>query len=269
MFTVHEFSGPLMARRAFSATLALSGLSLFTGKVCVADEKSRSAAEHPLAPALRHANRCLEKIQEMKGYECVFTKKEVVGKKLISQSMKMKLRHEPFSVYMYFLDPSKGREVIFVEGKNDNKLQVHETGLASLVGTMSLPPDDSRVMAENRYPITRAGMSKMLEAIIAQWEMESEFGETEVRYFEGAKVGDSVCRVIESRHPQPRKQFPFHITRLWIDEKSGLAIKVQQFGFPKKNAKPPVIEDYTYTAIQPEVRLSDRDFDTNNPGYNY
>ena len=112
-------------------------------------------------------------------------------------------------------------------------------------------------------------MSKMLEAIIAQWEMESEFGETEVRYFEGAKVGDSVCRVIESRHPQPRKQFPFHITRLWIDEKSGLAIRVQQFGFPKKNAKPPVIEDYTYTAIQPEVRLSDRDFDTNNPGYNY
>jgi len=45
---------------------------------------------------------------------------------------------------------------------------------------------------------------------------------------------------------------------------------VQQFGFPKKkDAKPPVVEDYLFTDIQPDIRLSDRDFDKDNPNYNF
>jgi hypothetical protein len=258
-----------ISRRGFSAVLSFAGACYAADQVATADERT-SSAEHPLMPALRHAKACLEKAQAMSGYECTFSKKEVVGNELISQTMKMKVRHEPFSVYMFFLEPSKGREVIFVEGKNDNKLQVHETGLAALIGTLSLAPEDSRVMAENRYPITRAGLKKMLESIVQQWEEETKYGETEVKYFQDAKVGDYKCRVIESSHPQPRKQFRFHMTRLWIDEKSGLAVRVQQFGFPKqKDAKPPMLEDYAFTAIKPEVRLSDRDFDVNNPSYNY
>ena len=258
-----------ISRRGFSAMVSMAGASFVANQNVSADERS-SNAEHPLMPALRHAKTCLEKAQEMSGYECTFSKKEVVGNELISQTMKMKVRHEPFSVYMYFTEPSKGREVIFVEGKNDNKLQVHETGLAALIGTLSLAPEDSRVMAENRYPITRAGLKKMLESLVQQWEEETKYGETEVKYFQDAKVGDYKCRVIESSHPQPRKQFKFHMTRLWIDEKSGLAVRVQQFGFPKKkDAKPPMLEDYAFTSIKPEVRLSDRDFDVNNPSYNY
>ncbi len=268
MSGTHQTSNRI-SRRSFSAAIAAAGFS--ASRFVRADEKTGSnATEHPLAPALRHAKACLEKTQAMKGYECVFAKKEVVGKEMISQTMKMKVRQEPFSVYMYFLEPTKGREVIFVEGKNDNKLQVHETGFASLIGTLSLSPDDPRVMAENRHPITKAGISKLLESVIAQWEEETKFGETNVQYFEDAKVGDYKCRVIESSHPQPRKQFPLHMTRLWIEEKSGLAVRVQQFGFPtKKDQKPPIVEDYSFTNIKPEIRLSDRDFDTNNPSYNY
>ncbi len=164
----------------------------------------------------------------------------------------------------------QGREVIFVEGKNNNNLLVHEAGFASLIGTLELPPDGSQAMAENRYPITKAGIQKMMEAVIEQWEEETKYGETEVKYFEDAKIGEVKCRVIESSHPQPRKQFKFHITRVWIDEQTGLPVRVQQFGFPAKSgAKPPVIEDYTFTNIKAEVRLTDRDFDTKNPSYNY
>ena len=267
-----ELSGPQsvrLSRRGFSAILALTGVSVASG-VVVADDKPAINAEHPLAPALQHARTCLEKAEAMKGYECLFAKKEVVGSETISQTMKMKIRQEPFSVYMLFQEPHEGREVIYVEGKNNGNLLVHETGLASLIGTLELVPDSSQVMAENRYPITKAGMARMVETVIEQWESETKYGETEVKYFEDAKVGEYKCRVIESTHPQPRKQFKFHMTRLWIDEKSGLAVRVQQFGFPKKkDARPPVIEDYTFSEIKPEVRLTDRDFDKENPSYNY
>jgi hypothetical protein len=30
-----------------------------------------------------------------------------------------------------------------------------------------------------------------------------------------------------------------------------------------------MLEDYAFTEIKPEVRLSDRDFDVSNPSYNY
>lgn len=257
-----------LSRRSVAAVLAGLGLAITAPQCLQADEVKTT--EHPLAPALRHAKACLEKTREMKGYECTFSKKEVVGNEMISQTMTMKVRHEPFSVYMKFMEPSAGREVIYVQGRNDNKLLVHETGFKSLVGTLQLAPEDSLVMAENRYPITKAGIVNMLETVIAQWEEESKYGETDVKYFEDAKVGEYTCRVIESSHPQPRKQFRFQMTRLWIDEKSGLAIRVQQFGFPrKKDQKSPVIEDYTFNAIKPEVRLTDRDFDTRNPNYNY
>ncbi|MFN9717254.1 MAG: DUF1571 domain-containing protein [Planctomycetota bacterium] len=264
----NDFSNLRISRRCVSALLAGVGLCGIPVNGVAADEVN--AAEHPLAPAIRHAKACLAKIRDMKGYECTFTKKEVVGSEIISQTMAMKVRHEPFSVYMKFVEPSAGREVIFVDGRNDNKLLIHETGFKALIGTLELAPEDSLVMAENRYPITRAGLVNMLETVIAQWEEEMKYGETDVKYYGDAKVGEYTCRIIESSHPQPRRQFKFQTTRLWTDEKSGMAVRVQQFGFPRnKDQKAPIVEDYTFTGIKPEVRLTDRDFDVNNPNYNY
>ena len=267
---------PSLSRRNFVASLAAVGMIGISRQSGIAEDgvagagEVSTSAEHPLVPALRHAKASIENVEKLTSYECVFTKKEVVGRQTISQTIKMKVRHEPFSVYMHFEEPHQGREVIFVDGKNNNNLLVHETGFASLIGTLELAPDGSQAMAENRYPITKAGIQKMMEAIVAQWEEETKYGETEVKYFEDAKIGEVQCRVIESSHPQPRKQFKFHMTRVWIEEKTGLPVRVQQFGFPvKSGAKPPVMEDYTFSNIKGEVRLTDRDFDTKNPSYNY
>lgn len=260
-----------VSRRRFAVSVAAVGmLRLTDGRFAFGEDAVQDAAEHPLAPALRHAQTCVANTAKLSGYECRFIKKEVVGRQTISQTIRMKVRHDPFSVYMNFEEPHAGREVIFVEGRNNNNLLVHEAGFASLIGTLELAPTSSQAMAENRYPITKAGIQKMMEAVIEQWEIETKYGESEVKYFEDAKIGDVTCRVIESTHPQPRKQFKFHITRVWIDDALGLPVRVQQFGFPAKSgAKPPVIEDYTYSDIKAEVRLTDRDFDTKNPSYNY
>ena len=205
MSGVFAASGTRFSRRGFAAMMAVAGVSIASGRL-IADERSVVGSDHPLVPALRHAKTCLEKAEAMKGYECQFAKKEVVGTETISQTMKMKVRQDPFSVYMLFQDPNEGREVIYVDGRNNGNLLVHESGFASLIGTLELAPDSSQVMAENRYPITKAGLAKMVEVVIEQWEEETKYGETEVKYFEDAKVGEYKCRVIESAHPQPRKR---------------------------------------------------------------
>jgi len=226
--------------------------------------------EHPLKPAIRIARKCLEKVESVSGYHATVTKKELVNNTMISQRMRMKLRREPFSVYFYFEGDLEGREVIYVEGRNNGNLLVHETGLAGLIGTLELSPTGGPAMSENRHPITMAGIENFLKATVQQWEKESKYGEIDVKYYKDAKLEDMTCSVIEATHPEPRKQFPYQMTRLWIDDESGMTVRLQLYGFPVRSGdKPPILEDYAFTNLRTDVRITDRDFDRNNPKYNF
>lgn len=235
----------------------------------LADEAAK-AQEHPLQPAIRYAQGCLKKVQALPGYEATFIKREVVGNTTVSHKMKLKIRHKPFSVYLYFENPHTGREVIYVDGRNNGKLVAHEAGLLSFAGAMELVPTESIAMNENRYPITKAGIVNTMQIMIRQWQEEAKYGETEVKYYKDAKLADMTCKIIESSHPQPRKQFNNHKVRLWIDNATGIPVRMQKFGFPRRaGEQPPVLEDYSFLNLKTNVRLTDVDFDRNNKRYSF
>lgn len=249
---------------------AVAVLMLTVGFSAPLDADEAKPKEHPLAPVVRYTKLCLEKVQALPGYEATFYKREIVGKSIVSQKMRLKIRHKPFSVYLYFEEPHAGREVIYVQGKNDGNLIAHEAGLLSIAGVMELAPTDSLVMSENRYPITNAGIANTLKIMISEWEKEMKYGETEVKTFNNAKLGNLNCRVIETSHPQPRRQFNNHKVRLWIDADSGFPVRMQKFGFPRRKGEAaPIIEEYTFLNLKTNVRLSDADFDRNNSKYNF
>lgn len=227
--------------------------------------------EHPLYLPLQEAYKAREAISQVKDYEAEFIKREAIGRKLVKTTMNLKLRHEPFSVYLKFLDPNAGREVIYVEGRNNNNLLVHEAGFKAIVGTMSLPPTGADAMTDNRYPVTLIGMQNLIEKVIKQWEAEGKLGEVKTQKYPDAKLpSGEECVAYESTHPTQRNQFKFHITRLWIDKKSGLPIRVEQLGFPRPGEKsPPIVEEYTYSKIKTNVPLTNRDFDKTNPSYSF
>lgn len=253
-----------------SLTAAILLLSTALGLSVPAVGDEARSEEHPLKPAIRYAQSRLEKIESVPGYTATFLKREVVGTSLVSHKMKIKVRHDPFSVYLYYEMPHEGREVLYVEGQNNGKLIAHEAGLLGLAGSMELVPTDSLAMSENRYPITKAGIANMVREVIRTWEDESKYQGTEVRYFKNAKIGDLTCRVVESSHPKPFRQFKNHKVRLWVDSESGFPVRVQTFGFPKRPGdKPPVIEDYMFTDLSTDVQLTNRDFDRNNPKYSF
>ena len=248
--------------------------------VVVADEAKTGAAAakptidstHPLYRPLEMAYESRQALDNVKDYQAVFVKRELIGRKVQTSTMNLKLREEPFSVYLLFKDPNKGREVIFVNGKYKNQLQVHETGIKAVVGTVSLDPKGDMAMDGNKYPVTMIGMRKMLEKIIAQWEEEGKYGETTVLFYDpkDTKLGDRPCAAIEASHPQPRSQFKFQKTLLFLDAETNLPIGVQQYGFPgKRDKQSPLVEEYTYGQLKLNANLTDRDFDTTNPAYAY
>lgn len=236
------------------------------------DVKKPSIDEkHPLYKLLQVAEAALKEIEEVDDYECIFVKKELVGKKTYKTTMKMKFREKPFSVYLKYMDLNAGREVIYVQGKNDDNLLVHEAGFKSVLGTFSLPPTGADAMAENRYPITSIGLKHLMTNLIKQWEFEGKFGAVTTQLRPESKLpSGEICTVYEAIHSKPFPEFKFHTTRLWIDDESKLPIGVQQLGFPTKGeTEPPVVEEYFYTRLNTQVNLTDIDFDKNNPKYSF
>jgi len=227
--------------------------------------------EHPLVPAIRLAQESLQALSSVRDYQATFTKREWVGTQFVAQQMAMKLREQPFSVYLHFDKPNAGREILFVQGRNQNKLLAHEgSGLKSLVGTISLAIDDESVKAENRHPITDMGMRRMVQLLIEQWEYESKYGEIDAKYYPDARIGNQLCEAVEATHPRPRKQFRYHVTRLYLDKKTRFPIRIENYGFPRtENETPPLIEEYTFSDVRVNLGLTDADFDTRNPAYSF
>jgi hypothetical protein len=227
--------------------------------------------EHPLLPAIRLAQSSLSGLEAVKDYQAQLVKRERIDGRLLTQVMEMKLRESPLSVYLSFGGSHAGREVLFVQGQNGDQFWVHEgEGLKALVGTVSLAPNADEALQENRYPITLIGMRHMVQILVDQWKFESRYGEIDVKFFPQAKLNDRQCRVIQASHPQPRRQFRFHMTRLFIDNETGLPVRVEQYGFPATpDGPPPLEEEYTYSKIRTNIGLSDADFSRDNPEYSF
>lgn len=225
---------------------------------------------HPLRPALKMAYESREVLKNINCYTAQFNKQERIGNRMIKQKMMMKIREEPFSVYLNFQGAEAGREVLYPAPNNPNNLLVHAEGVKAIAGTMSLAMSDPEVTKENRYPISNIGMRQMLASIIAGWEAETKFGEVKVDFFPAAKLGGSPCTVVQSVHPQPRRQFRFHMTRLYFDKQTNLPVRVENYGWPRTpNEPPPLIEEYTFSNLNTKVQFTDQDFDPRNRNYRF
>lgn len=233
----------------------------------------RRPNEHPLMPTLRWAQTGLKSIEQLHGYTARVVKRERVdGKVGDYEYMYVKVRHRPFSVYMYFLGPTniKGQEVIYVEGANDGKMWAHAVGIRGMIGTVEIKPTNPLAMAGQRYPITELGIQNLVRRLLEIGEKDTKYGECEVSFLEGAKIETRPCTCIQVVHPVPRRNFLFHVARIYVDDELNIPIRYEAHDWPKgKDGKPELIEEYTYLDFTPNDKLSDSDFDYRNPNYNF
>lgn len=237
---------------------------------------------HPLDPALKIARERLQAMNEnVRDYTATIIKRERIGGKLTDyQYLFAKIRHPqtengrtttPFSVYLKYLGPRKmkGREVIWVEGRNQNKLIAHEAGLVGLF-RVYLKPDSVLAMRNNRYPINKIGFKNLVEELIAKAEQDRQHGDCVVHFYDDAKVDDRRCMMIEVIHPERSHQFDFHRAQIFIDHELKIPIRYAAWSWPQREREPLVLEEeYTYREVKLNVGLTDRDFDPDNPEYNY
>jgi outer membrane lipoprotein-sorting protein len=230
---------------------------------------------HPLEPALELARRGLANLEaNIQDYSCTMVKRERIDGKLGEHEyMFLKVRHHPFSVYLYFMAPDsvKGQEVIFVDGQNDGNMLAHAgSGVRAMVGTVSLKPSSMLAMQGNRYAITEIGVENLAKRLVEVAEHDRQFGECEVNFFPNAKVNGRVCTCVQVVHPTPRRNFRFHLARVFIDDELLIPIRYEAYDWPHESGGQPVLmEEYTYMNVKINQGFTDLDFDPKNTAYKF
>ena len=230
---------------------------------------------HPLVPVIEWARGERPRIQAIKDYTFTLIKQESINGKVYDPCVfDMKIRNEPFSVYLKYRVPEKkaGTEAIFVKGRNDDKIQAKGVGILALIGTTSLAPGSKYAMDGNKYPITEVGIARLVDLLIEVGENDILNNyECQVQYYENVMVGKRVCTCIEVIHPKPTPgKFPFHIAKIFIDDELKLPIRYESYDWPKSGKDTPMLlEGYIYSDLKINVGLTDIDFNTKNPDYRF
>ena len=240
-------------------------------------------APHPLDRALETAHMSLSNMRsEINDYSAILAKREQINGVVGDPSyMNVKIRCprnkddgtvSPFSIYMKFLKPKEfsGREVIWVDGQNDNKLMVHEAGGLIGMRTFHLDPCCILAMRGQRYPIYEAGLENLIVKLIEKAERDRAAGPCTVNYKEGAEINKRKCSLIELVHEERRPPYEFHKAQVFIDDELQLPVRYAAFDWPKTPGEDPLlIEEYTYYNVKVNIGLNDRDFDPKNPAYKF
>lgn len=240
-----------------------------------------TTSSHPLDAVLKIARDSLDRMHsEVVDYTGIMVKRERVSGKLSPEAkMQMKIIAAnpkadppiPIHVYLKFEQPSsaKGREVIWIEGRNGNSLVAHEAGMLNLVRA-NLDPTGTLAMMGNKYPITEIGLENLVKTLIKKGERDRAFGDCQVEVEEGHEVDGHPCKMIRVTHPEKRDGFDFHIAEVLFDSDRMLPLRYASYLWPSKAGdEPPLEEEYTFLDLKINVGLTEADFDPNNKAYNY
>ncbi len=269
--------------RCLPATVAL-----FAGSVvfCLASNVPAAAPDESLlATVIREAQeRQRVFTEQVADYTCTLVKRERINGQLLGyEYADIKVRHRqsrngqtvvPFSVYLKFLAPAdvEGREVLYVEGRNNGKLIARRGGKRFAYVTTALDPLSDLALERNRYPITHVGILSLIEELllVGQEELRNPPDELRCKQIEGVKVDNRLCRVIEFVHTVRRDQYRYHIARIYVDDELDLPIRHESYDWPdEEGGKPQLLEEYTYLNLKLNVDLTDWDFDHHNAEYQF
>jgi len=125
-------------------------------------------------------------------------------------------------------------------------------------------------MQGNRYAVTEIGVENLAKRLVEVAEHDKQFGECEVNFFPNAKVNGRICTCVQVVHPVPRRNFRFHLARVFIDDEYLIPIRYEAYDWPQETGGQPVLmEEYTYMNVKTNNGFTDADFDPKNAAYKF
>lgn len=229
--------------------------------------------------AVKMASALLEKgcenFSKIPDYTANMLKQERIGGALgICQVIDVKIRHEPFSVYMKWSEGDRGRQLIYVDGQNDGNMLVQPGGIKGrLTGVLTLEPTGSLAMSDSRYSITKAGLLELARTVLSYQKADMQRGKGfSCQLFDHQDFEGRECFLYLIEYAAPEFNEVYRKSMVYVDKELSLPICVKNYTWgrdidPEKIDEETLIEFYAYTDLKFSQQLTAADFDKGNSSY--
>jgi hypothetical protein len=213
------------------------------------------------------------RVDALEDYTATFKKQERINGTLWpEQTMAMKVRQRPFAIYLKFLAPKAGKEVIYAEGHRHNHVLAHNGDWTRrLVPRLEVAPDSPTALAESRHPITEAGLSNLAQKLVAFRRLDL-VDDDAVTILDRATGPDGRAwpRSLHFHEIQNAER-PFKKVEVLYHPETLFPLQISNYDWPAPDApgEPPLAERYCYEGLDLAPPLTAHDFDPANPAYEF
>jgi hypothetical protein len=125
-------------------------------------------------------------------------------------------------------------------------------------------------MMGNRHPISHIGLAYLMDELIRYGSRAPADAELSVQKFDDHDVSGTKCRLIRIESNSPEAGLGFSRIDIAVDMDKLIPVHLSTYDWPPAGQhEPQLIESYTYYDVVLNPGLSDLDFDTKNPEYNF
>jgi hypothetical protein len=202
----------------------------------------------------------------VRDYMGTLVKQERVGGQLQpEQFITLRVRQQPFSVYLKWLGPKgfDGQEAAYVAGKNNGRMRAKAAGLAGAVGFVSVEPNDPRAMRQSRHAITETGIGHLIETIARGYQVERSLPPNQVQTrFADYAFQQKPCTRMETVHLMNNGQFYCYRCVVYFEKEQKLPVRFEAYDWPAAGGNPQgeLLECYSYIDLKFNVGLTDAAF---------
>jgi len=204
--------------------------------------------------------------QEVDDYVTVFHKQCRVKDRLYPPEAILLKFKKPFSVYMKWLTPpDEGREAIYIQGRNDNKLVAHRGSFPDL--TVKLDPHGYLAKRGNLHSISDIGIGNIIDSLAKSLERYQEYSPGRIEFYDHGQdeIFGQTCRRLEVVFPEEDgPDFQNGRAMVWISSQTGLPVRITIW-----DRAGSLSENYAFEETRLNVGLTGMDFDPANPEYGY
>jgi outer membrane lipoprotein-sorting protein len=245
-----------LTRKILAVNLLVS-LALIIPAMLLGAEEGSGTAEKALAKL----NKTQERAEALATYTLTLNKQErIKGKLNPTETIFVKWK-KPSMVYLKILSgKNKGREIIYVKGKNKNKMIVSPGGFLGGI-TIRISPYSRIATKNNRHSITEAGMASTIGRINLDIKMDMKKENKTIRI---SYVGIEKFKEVETIHIRVENSSYAAKTEIYLYRSSHLL-----YGLHSYNKSGGLLESYTYSNIKVDVKLTEYDFDPKNKEYDF
>ncbi len=199
------------------------------------------------------------------GYSAIFHKQERIDGDLNPEETILLKFRKPFQVYMKWIrKPHQGRETLYVEGRDGDRIVAHEGGILGVV-TVKLDPRGARARKGNRHLITDTGLENLVRLLDANLRRALDAGRLSRRDLGDDEVYGVKTRKMEFVLSDASGTDDYcHRALVWFDPVRKVPLKFQAFDRDGR-----MLESYSFESLDLHARLTDADFDPANPSYRF